>query len=219
MGRMKALAIVVALCTIAIVPAQIRAAPPAGLASSKQMTHDEGENWTYLKPNLDLAGYRSFIVDPTVVYDGADAQFDGVETGDRQKFAGILTDGVRAELAKAFPLAEKPGPGVGRLKVTLLGVEPTKIGVKTATQVLPIGLALNAVKSLRGKPGGAAGSVLYAVELIDSVSGELQVAAVRRDTPDALDISASLGTEETVRAVGASMGRKFREKLETATGR
>ena len=219
MGRLSGIAILAVVCVGSGALAQTYDAPPTGLASSKQMTHDKGENWTYFKPNLDLAQYKSLIVDATVVYNGQDAQFEDIAPADRQKFADILTEEIRAELAKSFALVEKPAADVARLKVTLLGAEPTKIGVTTATQVLPIGLAINAVKSISGKPGRNAGSVLYAVELTDSRTGELQAAAVRRETPDALDLPASLGTTETMKAVGQSMGKRFREKLETATKR
>jgi hypothetical protein len=205
-----------AFCVAGAAIAQTQNAEPAMPASSMIA---RGENWSYFKPDLSLTKYRSIILDPTVVYSGADAQFEDIEPADRQAFANILTDEINTELAKSFPLVQKPAPDVARLKVTLLGAQPTKVGVTTATQVLPIGIALNAVKSISGKSGRNAGSVLYAVELLDSSSGELLAAAVRRETPDALDLPASLGTKETVKAVGQSMGKRFREKLETATGR
>jgi hypothetical protein len=199
--------------------AQTRDHAPVALRSSSAMTQDKGESWTYVKPKLDLSKYRSIMLEPTVVYAGADAQFDNISPADRQKFAAIVTDELRAELGKALPLVDRAGPGTARLRVTLLGVDGTKGGLATATRVMPIGFALSAVKSLAGKPGSLTGSMLFAVELTDARSGELEVAAVRRRTPDALDIGATLSTSDTVKAVARDFAKNVSEKLAGATGR
>ncbi len=209
------------LAVAASASAQTRDHAPTALPSAGKLTQDSprGESWTYMKDGLDLRKYRSIMIDPTAVYAGADAQFEDIEPADRQKFAGILTDELRAEIGKTMPVVAKPGPDTARLRLTLLGAEGTRGGVATATRIMPIGLATNAVKSLMGKPGRLTGSMLLAVELTDSNSGELQAAAVRRRTPDALDIPATLSTTETVRAVARDLAKDLREKLEKETGR
>jgi uncharacterized protein DUF3313 len=199
--------------------AQTKDHAPVALRSSSAMTHDKGESWTYVKPKLDLGKYRSIMLEPTVVYGGADAQFDNISPADRQKYAAIVTDELRAELGKALPLVERAGPDTARLRVTLLGVDGTKGGLATATRVMPVGLAISALKSLAGKPGSLTGSMLFAVEFLDSRSGELEIAEVRRRTPDALDIAATLSTQDTVKAVAHDFAKTASEKLARATGR
>lgn len=193
--------------------------PPVGLSSSRQLTHDKGESWTYFNPKLDLRKYRDLIIEPTVVYDGPDARFEDVDPADKDKFAGIVDEGLRTELAKGFTIVSRPDPGTARIRVTVLGVDNTTGGVATVTRVTPFGFALNAVKSMADKPGSFTGSVLYAVELNDGVTGELQVAAVRRESPDALDVGATLSTTDTVKSVANRIGKQIREKLEKASGR
>lgn len=199
--------------------AQTRDHAPVGLSYSGRLSHDRGESWNYSKPKLDLTKYHSIIVDRTAVYTGSDAQFDGIDSSDRQKFASMTTAALTSELGKAFPIVSKPGPGVLRLKMTLLGVDKTKGGVATATRATPVGLAMSAVKSLRGKEGSFTGSVLYAVELSDSRSGDLLIAAVRRMSPDALDVPATLGTSETIKAVARNSAKRIRERLQARMGR
>jgi uncharacterized protein DUF3313 len=199
--------------------AQTKEHAPVALPSAAVMTHDKGESWTYVKPNLNLRQYTSVMLDPTVVYGGADAQFDDISPADRQKFAAIVTGELRTELTKASLLVERAGPDTARLRVTLLGVDGTKGGLATATRVTPIGFALSAVKSLAGKPGSLTGSMLFAVELTDARSGEREVAAVRRRTPDALDIRATLSTSDTVKAVAGDFAKNVSEKLARASGR
>jgi Protein of unknown function (DUF3313) len=58
------------------------------------------------------------------------------------------------------------------------------------------------------------GSVTYGVEAFDSQSGELVAAAVRELTPGAFDLNATLGTEETARAVARDAAAKLRARLD-----
>ena len=192
---------------------------PPDLPYASSLTHDKGESWTYRNPKLDLRSYRQFLIDPSVVYQGADAQFDGVDPADRTKFAQIMTEALREEVGRSFPIATQPGDNVATLRLTLLGVDETKGGVATATRVTPMGFALSAVKSVAGKSGTFTGSVLFAIELIDSKTGELQIAAIRRESPDALDIPATVSTTNTVKAVAQSVAKQVRERLEGAAGR
>jgi len=199
--------------------AQTRDHAPVALPYAGRMTQGRGESWNYARPNLDLSKYRDLIIDETVVYRGADAQFEDIDQSDRNRFASITTKALRDELGKAFPIVTRPGAATARLKMTLLGAEKTRGGVATATRVTPIGFAMNAVKSLAGKDGAFTGSVLYAVELSDARTGQLQMAAIRRVSPDALDVPATLSTTETVKAVAESSAKRIRERLERAMSR
>ena len=101
--------------------------------------------------------------------------------------------------------------------MTILGATKTKGGVATATRVTPLGFAISGVKSALGKKGSFTGSVLYAVELYDARTNELLLAAVRRRTPDPLDVPATLSTTDTVKAVGREFGESARKRLEQLT--
>jgi hypothetical protein len=194
---------------------------PVALKSATQMAQDKpgSESWTYAQPKSAFAKYRTVIVEPTAVYAGPDAQFDGgISAADRAKFAGIITDELRSELNKSFPTPARAQADTLRIKVTLLGAEKTAGGVATATRVTPFGFATSAVKSALGKKGSFTGSLLYAVEVFDGRSNELLLAAVRRRTPDPLDVPATLGTEETVKAVAREFADGARKRLEDLTG-
>lgn len=194
---------------------------PVGLKSASQMSQDKpgSESWTYAQSRDVFARFRTVIVEPTAVYNGADAQFEGeISAADRAKFAAIITDALREELAKSFPAPATPQADTLRLKVTLLGAEKTKGGLATATRVTPIGFGLSAVKSALGKGGSLTGSVLVAVELYNAKTNELLLAAVRRRHPDALDVPATLGTEETVKAVAREFADTARKRLVELTG-
>jgi hypothetical protein len=87
-----------------------------------------------------------------------------------------------------------------------------------ATRVTPLGFGLSAAKSLLGKGGSFTGSVLFAVEAYDGRSGTLLLTAVRRRTPDPLDIPATVSTTATVEAVARDFAESARKRLENMTG-
>lgn len=196
-----------------IAGAQTRDHAPVALPSASRMTHDRGESWTYFRPGLDLTAYRSIIVEPATVYGGADAQFDDdISAADRRRYATILSDRMRRELG---PMSvSRPGAGTARMRITLLGMDETTGGVATATRVTPLGIVSNAVRSATGREGRLTGSMLIAIELFDSRSGALQAAVVRRRSPDALDIPATISTTETVQAIAREMAEKVRQRLQ-----
>jgi hypothetical protein len=175
------------------------------------------ETWTYAQPRSAFLKYRTVIVDPTVVYQGPDAQFEGIEQADRIKYAGMITDELRSEIAKTFPTPAKPQADTLRVRVTILGGKKTMGGVATATRVTPLGFATSALKSAIGKSGSFTGSLLYAVEVFDAKSNELLLAAVRRRTPDPLDVPATISTTETVKSVARDFANSARERLEELT--
>jgi hypothetical protein len=211
-----------AIVVFAAVPvsAQTKDHAPVALKSSSKMTQDKAgaENWTYVQPREVFTKYRSVIVDPAVVYQGPDAQFDGIDSADRYKAASVITAELRQELAKTFPSPAKPQADTLRIKVTILGATKTKGGIATATRVTPVGFGLSALKSALGKPGTFTGSVLFAVELHDARTNELLLAAVRRRTPDPLDVPATISQEETIKSVAREFADGARKRLENLTG-
>ncbi|GAA0454258.1 hypothetical protein GCM10009095_22350 [Sphingomonas molluscorum] len=195
--------------------AQTRDHAPVALGSADELQHDKprSESWTYVKPQAGFTRYRSILIDPTAIYTGSDAQFDGVSMADRQKYAALMTGVLKADLASTLAVVTKPGPGVLRVRLTLVGMEKTKGGFATVTRVTPVGLLTSSVQSLAGKKGTMSGSILFAVEIKDSRTGDLLAAAVRRRAPDALDIGSTLSTESTVKAVARDLASHLAARL------
>ena len=210
-----------AIALVAASPAlaQTKDHAPTALQSGALMSQDKPgtESWTYSQPRSVFTKYRTVIVDPATVYQGPDAQFDNVEPADRYRAAAVITDALRQELAKTFPSPARPQADTLRLKVTILGATKTKGGIATATRVTPMGFGLSALKSALGKTGTFTGSILYAVELYDARTNELLLGAVRRRTPDPLDVPATISQDETVKAVAREFADGARKRLEELT--
>jgi hypothetical protein len=197
--------------------AQTKDHAPTALSSSKNMAQDkrDSESWTYVNPAANFTKYRGVIVDPTTVYNGPDAQFDKMDGAEREKYAAIMTDALRKELGEAFPMVADADNL--RVHVTLLGGQKTKGGIATATRVTTFGFAASALKSAMGKPGTFSGSLLFAVEAYDAKTGELLLAAVRRRTPDPLDIPSTLSTTDTVKAIARDFANAAHKRIDNLT--
>jgi hypothetical protein len=188
--------------------------------SRPKLTEDaEPDSWSYRKADVDLSKYKAFLIEPTLVHSDPTASWGGTTPQERAAFAEMLTQDLRNEIGQSYPLASKPGPGVATMRLTLLGVSTTQPAAAVASRVTTIGIAMNGVKSLRGKPGSFTGSAHLAFELTDSRSGELLAAAVRRRSPNALNISAALSTEKTVAAISKDVAKSIREGLDAVQGR
>ncbi|MFS0849238.1 DUF3313 domain-containing protein [Novosphingobium panipatense] len=192
---------------------------PEALSSAPELKHDKKESWTYIKPGLNLAGVTAMQIEPTAVYRGADAQFHDVSEADREKYAVIMTEALQEQMGKSFQLITRPTANAIRLKLTLIGASKTTGGLATVSSVLPIGLLTNAVKSAAGKKGTFTGSALVAVEIFDSTTNELLAAAVRREVADALDISATISTTETVKSIASAFAISLHNRLLEAKSR
>lgn len=216
---MKTIAGAVLCLSLAALPIAA-AAQPQNLKSSRQLTADAGgkDSWSYRNSGGDLTRYKSFIVEPTVISTDPTSTWGKATEDEKQRYADLFTNALRAEIGGAYGLATAKGPDVGVMRITLLAVTPTS-AMATVTKVTPIGFALSGVKSLAGKSGSFSGSAQIAFELMDSQSGELVVAVLRKRSPDALDIGASTSTEGTVGAIAKDAAKAVRVALDKANGR
>jgi Protein of unknown function (DUF3313) len=135
-----------------------------------------------------------------------------------QEIGQLFNEDTREALGTKYPVVSKPGPGVARLRFTIMGVSETVPYVSTVTRVIPIGAAINLLSQGTGHGGTLTGSVTYGIEAFDSQSGKLVAAAVRRLTPGAFDISSTLGTMDTARAVARDAAAKLRATLDSLHG-
>jgi Protein of unknown function (DUF3313) len=179
-----------------------------------QASIEEPGAWTYKAAGVDLAAYHRFILDPPRVFRGEGASFGDLSDAQVRQIGGMFVEETRKVLGTEYPVVTQPGPGVARLRFTIIGVTETVPYISTATRVIPIGAAINLLSQGAGRGGTLTGSVTYGVEAFDSQSGELVAAAVRRLTPGAFDISSTLGTMDTAQAVARDAAAKLRATLD-----
>jgi Protein of unknown function (DUF3313) len=153
----------------------------------------EAEKPFQYRGTSDLAGYSKLMIDPVTIYTGPDAQFGSVSPDDRKIVADYMTRKFTEVLGKRYELTNEPAPGTARLHLTLTGIETSTPVLSTVSHVAPVAVVVNTALEATDHNGTFFGSVSYAVELSDAVGGDLLYAYVTRQTPDALDVTASVG--------------------------
>ncbi|MGA4650049.1 DUF3313 domain-containing protein [Citrobacter portucalensis] len=166
--------------------------------SSSRLKKHEGENADHLLytwySGTDWKKYTSIIVEPVQVYYGDDNEFNGMEQSDRQKLAAYMQVHFKKALALQFNEVTMPAANTLRIKLTLTGAATTPQFIGTLTKFDLAGGPYNIIQSIRGKEGMLSGSVNYVVEVSDATDGQLLMAYIARQYPNAMDISSSIGT-------------------------
>jgi hypothetical protein len=193
---------------------------PVGVAAGVPLQADPAEHgaWTYLDPAVDLRTYGRFIIERPTIYRGEGSHYGSLTDAEIQEVADMFAAEMRAALEPRFPVVIAPGPGVARLQLTLIGVKSTVPYVSTATRIIPIGAAINALSAGTGSGGTLTGSVTYGIEVKDSVSGKVVAAAVRDLAPGAFDLGSTMGTMATAREVARGAAAMARARLDEIHG-
>ena len=146
-----------------------------------------GDLLVYEKDPNFLKKYNKFIFDPITIYLLPEARDRGIDPDDLERLAKYFQDAVTDELKKSgrYEIVTTPGPDVLELNVAITNVEPNggkknaavkggAVAVSAAT-VPGIGLAV---------PRLSVGRVNIEGEMLDSTSGERQVAFVTGKAAD-----------------------------------
>lgn len=191
-------------------PVQTQATRSVPMAEASDVAGRVG--MVYRAPNVNARQYTRFIVEPVQIYRAADAKFDDATEQQKQRMAAFM----QSELVRALgdKVTTTPGPNVARVKLTLAGLESNTPVAATASRVLPVGLVANVVQSARGEPGSFTGSVTYAAEVVDSMTGKPIVVAVQKRSPDAMDIGATFSSEDAQRAAITGVAEAFRKRVD-----
>lgn len=171
--------------------------PYTGVTSSSQMkpdTQDDSGHIAYrFSAPTDWNKYSRAILDPVVIYQGTDAQFDDVSPEQKHALAAYMQQAFGKRIGERFPLTHAITPGTLRIRLTLTGAETTTPVLGTFSRFDLMGGPYNIVQSVRGKQGSFTGSVSYAVEIYDAPSNQLLEAYISKQYPNSLNIGASWG--------------------------
>jgi len=187
-------------------------------ASRLQPVKDQKDHFRYTNPEGDFRNYTALLVDPVTIYTGSDSQLGSVPDDARRAIADYMHQQFTEVLGKNLRIADSVAPRTARLHLTLIGIETSTPVLSTATHVLPVALLVNAGLGASGHNGTFFGSVCFAAELYDATTGELLYSSVSRETPFALDVTASLGRLDAAKA-GVRRGAQHLRNELTSTAR
>lgn len=127
----------------------------------------------YVNPKFTSAGYQAVIIDP-VQYYPAPKPTDQVTTSTLTEISNYVSNGLNENLGSKITLATEPALGVARMRTAITAVAASSAGLKPR-DLVPIGFIISSVK---GRDKEAA--IQIEVEIVDSVTGELLGASVRK---------------------------------------
>jgi hypothetical protein len=155
-----------------------------------------GVAMVYRKKGVDFKKYNKIMLDHVVFYlkdDAKNKSIDPVQMAElSQKFHQSAIDA----LGSAYPLVDKPGPDVMRIRVAITDLELPSHTANAINTILPEGTAISTVKKGATGKGTAVGEISMEFEFLDSETNQRIVAGVDRRAGDKIDSTNKLGTAE-----------------------
>jgi len=172
-------------------------------------------------PNV-LRKYNKFIFDPITIYLLPESQSQGFDPDDMERLAKYFHDAVTDELKKSgrYEIVTTPGQDVLELNVAITNVEPTAGKTNAVVKGAAVAASAATVPGISlVVPRLSVGKVSIEGEMLDSTSGERQVAFVTgkggRRWFSGFNAFKKWGDIE---AAFRSWAKNFRERLDEAHG-
>ena len=158
------------------------ATPSPFLGDASQLRAGEsGEaKLVYVNPKADFRVYTKILLEPVaLIASNAKANtFASMSKEDQQAVVNYVDAQIREKLGKDYAFVTRAGPGVMCLRVAITEAKGSAVVMDTISTVVPLGLAVSAVKRLATGTHSAVGRAGVEMEIKDSVTGERLAAAV-----------------------------------------
>jgi hypothetical protein len=170
----------------------------SGIASASMLSpnlQDQSGRVPYsYEPEVNWRHYNSVLLEPVVIYRGADEQFKDLSEKDKLELMSYMTTQFTEKLLQArVTLVKTPTPATLRVRLTLTGARTNTPVLGTLSRFDLAGGIYNSVQNFRDQEGTLTGSVSYSVEIFDVATGRLLNAYVAKQYPSPWNISASMG--------------------------
>ena len=134
---------------------------------------------SYINPKGNFRSYTKILLDPVRVFvPGKDSKIASLSKENQQKLVNYFDAALREELKRDYMLVSQPGPGVMRIRVAMTEADGSAVVLDTVSSVIPIGLALSAVKAIATGKNLSVGEIGAECEGVDSVTNQRLFAAV-----------------------------------------
>jgi hypothetical protein len=159
-----------------------------------------GVSKMYRKEGVDYKKYSKILMDHVVFYFKDDAEEKGIDPLEMAELSHTFHKEVKAALQGSYPLVEKPGLDVMRVRVAITDLELPK----------------RSLKGLMTGKGSDVGEISMEFEFLDSATSERIVAGVDRRTGTRLESQRRFSTAEDAFKFWA---QRLRLRLDEAHGK
>lgn len=138
------------------------------------------ERW--LKPGVDFAKYNKFMVHSVIFFFADDSEYKGIDPEELKELADGFNKAILDAFKNKYPMVTEPGPDVARIRFAITGVKQTRPILSGVSSVLPVGLAISAIK--KGSKGSWTGSGATSAEVmvLDTMNNDVIAVAVDERT-------------------------------------
>jgi len=138
-----------------------------------------GAKMRWLKPGVDFGKYSNIMLDSVIFYFAEGSENKGIEPNEMKELADKCNQQIFNVLNDTYPIVAEPGPDVVRIRFAITDLKQSSPGLSAVTTIVPVGLAISAVK--KGSGGSWTGSGATSAEFmaLDSMTNE--VIAVAQD--------------------------------------
>jgi hypothetical protein len=137
-------------------------------------------NLVYLNPSRNLGQYNKVLIDHVIVYFNPESENKGIDPVQLNELSQYFHQALVDALKDRYPIVDRPGAGVLRIRTAITDVEPGSPVKGAATSIVPVGMAISAIKKSTTGSNMAVGRASMEIELVDSLSGARLAAAIDR---------------------------------------
>jgi hypothetical protein len=138
-----------------------------------------GAKMRWLKPGVDFRKYNKIMLDSIIFYFADDSENKGIDAREMTELADKCNREIFDVLNDTYPIVAEPGPDVMRLRIAITDLKQSRPTLSAVTTVIPIGLAISAIKKGAGGSWTGAGATRAEFMAIDSMTND--VIAVAQD--------------------------------------
>lgn len=132
----------------------------------------------YLNTAARFENYSRVMIDPVSIWAAEGSALSKLPKNEAEALQGYLYGRLNKELSKDYTVVEQAGPDVLRLRVAITEAKGASVARNTISSILPIGLAISALKLAATGTHTAVGEADMELELLDSQIGRRLAAAV-----------------------------------------
>jgi hypothetical protein len=176
-------------------------------------------DFSYVNEDVNWKSYDKIMIDHLVFVMSDDAESKVIQPDELQDIADTFHREFIQALEGDFEITHEPGPGVLRFRAAITDLSPTKRGINTVTTIIPVGLAVSAIK--RGTKGThiGAGDVTGEAEVLDSLSNEVFAQAVDYQAGKKYRVDKAMSKWGHVRVAITGWAKMFHNTLLQISGR
>ncbi len=213
MTSVSLLAAVVVSCTST---SQMRRTKATGfLGDYSQLREGEGgeAQLVYIRPGVRWAAYDKIIIDPITAYAIPGNALAKLPKEQLNGLASYLYSTTREQLMQDYQIVKSPGPGTLRVRIALTDAGSGSPVRGVTSSVLPIGVALSALKTVATGSGTGTGYARVEMELLDSQTGQRLGAAVDAQSGNKRDFFGNFDRWDDAQDAFDNWAKQFHTRL------